>query len=127
MNHLEAAFEAAKKTYPGPHISRRAPCWCDIEQKEVQVPHIWCLVDAVEASFHTPERDGQLVLRELRPGCKTPFNHWGFMVPKSDVVPPVSAYWHLDADQQYKAKLDYESKCLDENELDVEDEDVCPL
>ena len=83
-NGLEIIFAAAKRAYPAPYVSRYAPDYDMETGRDIEIPHTWSLVDAVTASFYTPERQGMLLLQEHRPGCKTPFNHWGFMVAKAD-------------------------------------------
>lgn len=89
-NHLQVAFERAKRAYPDRYISGYGTEWqTDLfdedEPQEVFVPHTWRLVDAIGASFRTPEREGMLVLQEHRPGCETAINHWGFMVSKQEM------------------------------------------
>jgi hypothetical protein len=81
--YLQTGFEQAKRLYPQAWIK----CWgteLDLfEEDEIPVPHTFQLVDAVSASFRTPDREGMLVLQEMRPGNKIPRNHWGFMIAKS--------------------------------------------
>lgn len=89
-DRLEQAFTEAKKAYPDRWISGHQRVWLEslfdeMEGEEVEIPHIWRLVDAVEASFRTPERVGMFVLQEYRPGSNRPSNHWGFMIHKSEV------------------------------------------
>lgn len=86
---LDKAFKQAVACYPKPYISgsqRMDVTLCDDTVEEMEVPHTWQLVDAIGASFRTPDREGQLVLQECRPGCETPFNHWGYMVPQEEVA-----------------------------------------
>lgn len=90
MNRLQHGFEQAKASYPGQWISGYGTEWTqplfdDEESEEIEVAHTWQLVDACGASFRTPDREGMLVLREHRPGCKYPLHHWGFMVAKSEM------------------------------------------
>jgi len=96
MHHLQAAFEQAKRIYPDRYISGYAtewqePLFDEDGYQEVEVPHTWRLVDAIAASFRTPEREGMLVLQEHRPGCETVINHWGFMVSKQEVLQVVES------------------------------------
>ncbi|OLE53473.1 MAG: hypothetical protein AUG51_12990 [Acidobacteria bacterium 13_1_20CM_3_53_8] len=87
---LDKVFQEAKKAYPNVYISGHKKVWeisifDDEDSEEVDVPHTWQLIDAVGASFRTPEREGMLLLQEHRPGCSAPFNHWGFMVAKGEI------------------------------------------
>lgn len=80
MNHLDQAFEQAKNVYPNVWISgyelvSLPGLFDNDETEEANIPHTWQLVDAVAASFRTPEREGMLVLQERRPQSSAPSNH----------------------------------------------------
>lgn len=87
MTRLDVAFIRAKQAYPNHWIEKyervEVPGLCDDDPpEEMSLPHTWRLVDAVAASFRTPEREGMLVLQEYRPRSDEPYNHWGYMVSK---------------------------------------------
>lgn len=89
---LQAAFYKAKAAYPDRFVSGHRTEWAsplfdDEPEEEIQVPHTWQFVDA-RAVSGMGEYTGMLILQEHRPGCRTPFNHWGFMVPKSELQRP---------------------------------------
>jgi len=90
VNQLQQGFEQAKQSYPSAWIAEYKTMLCEPlfdedEWEEAEIAHTFQLVDACGASFYSPDRAGMLVLREFRPGCRDPFHHWGFMVPKSEV------------------------------------------
>lgn len=86
--YLQTGFEQAKLHYPNAWTQEYKTVFHDEGIDgiyEVDTPYTWQLVDACTASFRTPEREGMLVLQEWRPGSKTPRNHWGFMIAKSQM------------------------------------------
>lgn len=86
---LDTAFENAKQAYPKAWVSGQGTETFSLfgdDEEEIEVPHTYQLVDVVAASFRCPEREGMLVLQEHRPGCSTPFNHWGYMVSKAEMT-----------------------------------------
>ncbi|MBO0795548.1 MAG: hypothetical protein J2P36_32045, partial [Ktedonobacteraceae bacterium] len=83
--NLDQAFLEAQKAWPGVWIAP-GEYESNLIGDEFQT-HEFMLVDAVEASFHTPDREGQLVLQEWRPGRRDPLNHWGFMIPRQQLEP----------------------------------------
>lgn len=69
MTNLDEAFALAKRHFPNTVYYSKSR---------------WRLVEGMEVSGIS-DHQGKLVLQEKRPGCKSPFHHWGFYVMVKDL------------------------------------------
>lgn len=89
MDHLNFCFMKAREAYPSVFTDTSDPC----------MTRYWKLVDA-DAESGDRSRAGMLVLQEWRGDDDNVYNHWGFQIPRFELLA------HLRAVRLLKESLD---------------------